>query len=118
MGIDKPNIRNVCHYDIPRSLEGFSQEIGRAGRDGLQSQCMLYLCAEDLHLRESFARGDLPSKTSVSRLLDEIFSLQPSNDAQRLIEANLYSQSRQYDMKVQPSFPTVVVLLKFSRRTF
>lgn len=106
MGIDKPNIRNVIHYDIPRSLEGYSQEIGRAGRDGLESRCMLYLCAEDFHIRESFARGDLPSKNSVAGLLKEVFASQPSPTPESHIQANLYQQSKQHDIKVSaPALP-------------
>lgn len=73
MGIDKASIRNVVHFNIPSSLESYSQEIGRAGRDGKISNCMFYVCAEDLHLREIFARGDLPSKKSVLDLLMDIF---------------------------------------------
>lgn len=69
MGIDKSNIRSVVHYAAPSSLEAYSQEIGRAGRDGKESHCMLYLCAEDLHLRESFARGDLASSESCYEVL-------------------------------------------------
>ncbi|KAF7197345.1 ATP-dependent DNA helicase RecQ [Pseudocercospora fuligena] len=100
MGIDKSDIRNVIHYDIPRSLEGYSQEIGRAGRDGLESHCMLYLCAEDLHLRESFARSDLPSKRSIQSLMKEVFGLKASNDPIPVIEASLYAQAKEHDIKI------------------
>lgn len=77
-----------------------SQEIGRAGRDGKQSQCLLYLCAEDLHLRESFARGDLPSKKSVADLLREILSSSPVNTpAGKVLEQNIYHLSKNFDIK-------------------
>jgi len=100
MGVDKANIRNIIHFDIPRSLEGYSQEIGRAGRDSKDSMCLLYLCGEDLHLKESFARGDLPSKESVRKLLQDIFDgesrkMKPGHS----IERKLYQQSREYDIR-------------------
>lgn len=102
MGIDKANIRNVIHYDFPSSLEGYSQEIGRAGRDGKQSYCMLFLCAEDFHLRESFARGDLPSKKRVRALIQQVFSQKVSGTGKGMkIEMALGQVSRENDIKVR-----------------
>lgn len=99
MGIDKSNIRNVVHFNIPSSLESYSQEIGRAGRDGKQSICMFYVCGEDLHLRDMFARGDLQSFKSLRRLLEEIFD--PSNPAPVGGELRFshYAQEREYDIR-------------------
>lgn len=70
MGIDKPNIRYVYHYNPPKSLESYAQEIGRAGRDGNESICELLLAAEDRISLENFTYGDTPSRHSVGRLID------------------------------------------------
>lgn len=55
MGIDKANIRQVVHFQLPKTLENFSQEIGRAGRDGLPSTCLMMPSAGDMPILESFA---------------------------------------------------------------
>lgn len=100
MGIDKASIRNVVHFNIPSSLESYSQEIGRAGRDGKISNCMFYVCAEDLHLREIFARGDLPSRESVRRLIQDIFD--PATvklPVGQEFKATHFSQEKDFDIR-------------------
>src|SRR5262249_12335838 len=74
MGIDKADIRAVYHYNLPKSLENFSQEIGRAGRDGLPSTCEMFVCPDDLNQLENFVYGDTPGLAAVRGLVREVFS--------------------------------------------
>ncbi|KAF2665199.1 ATP-dependent DNA helicase [Microthyrium microscopicum] len=100
MGIDKSNIRNVIHFDLPSSVESYSQQIGRAGRDGLKSKCVFYLCPEDFYLREIFIYGDLPSRDSVSRFLNDVFkSEHVALDVGETIEVSQYAQAREFDIR-------------------
>ncbi|KAI2617323.1 ATP-dependent DNA helicase [Hypomontagnella submonticulosa] len=103
MGIDKADIRNILHFDLSSTVEEYSQQVGRAGRDGKPSHCMFYICREDFYLRENFARGDLPSRASLRRLLKDIFR-QPVSNAQegQVIKLNLTSLGRVYDMRANP----------------
>jgi ATP-dependent DNA helicase RecQ len=80
MGVDKADIRCVYHYNLPKSLENYSQEIGRAGRDGQASKCELFVCPDDLGALENFAHGDTPSRASVRGLLGDVFSEQGDFD--------------------------------------
>lgn len=100
MGIDKSNIRNVVHYAIPKSLEGYSQEIGRAGRDERESTCMIFLCAADISTIEQWARADVPSLRSVQGLVGQIFDDNKSAREGETIERNLHEEGRVWDIRV------------------
>jgi len=94
MGIDKANIRRVIHYNLPKSLENYSQEIGRAGRDGAISFCEILACPDDVNVLENFVYGDTPTKSAIVGVLEEIFA------KEREFQLNLYELSFTYDIRL------------------
>ena len=86
MGIDKPDIRYVIHWTIAGSLEHYYQEAGRAGRDGKDSQCILFFCSSDRRLQEYFMEESAPNKPDLFELL-KLVEDSPSVDKFRLVKA-------------------------------
>ena len=93
MGVDKSDIRAVYHYNLPKSLENYSQEIGRAGRDGKLSICRMLVCADDLNVLENFIYGDTPDESALHSLIGELFSLGKEFDV------SLYTLSAEHDIR-------------------
>ena len=96
MGIDKPDIRYVYHFNLPKSLEGYAQEIGRAGRDGKASVCEMLVCQDDLNALENFAYGDTPSRSAIDSFVDEIFD--PGRGES--FDVSLYQLSARCDIRL------------------
>lgn len=94
MGIDKPDIRQVVHYNLPKSLENLAQEIGRAGRDGAPAVCELLPALADLDVLANFAYGDTPSLEAVRGLVGEVLTSGPA------IEVSHYDLSQRHDIRI------------------
>jgi ATP-dependent DNA helicase RecQ len=94
MGIDKADVRYIYHYNLPKSLESYSQEIGRAGRDGLQSTVEMLATPEDVPTIENFAYGDTPTESSLRALVDEMLGSGAEFDV------SLYDLSGRHDIRM------------------
>jgi ATP-dependent DNA helicase RecQ len=94
MGIDKPDIRFVIHYNIPKSIENYYQETGRAGRDGLEGNCILYYSQKDISKLEHFLRDKPLSEREVgAQLIDETVAFAESGVCRRRSLLHYFGES-------------------------
>ncbi|MHA7634676.1 RecQ family ATP-dependent DNA helicase [Corallococcus sp. M7] len=93
MGIDKADVRAVYHYNLPKGLESYSQEIGRAGRDGKPSVVELLACPDDVPTLENFALGDTPLPEALAALVKELLSSGPE------LHLDMYALGNRHDLR-------------------
>lgn len=93
MGIDKADIRAIYHFNLPKSLENYTQEIGRAGRDGKPAHCELLACRDDLRTLANFTYGDTPQPDALRAIL-RILLDQPGE-----FDISTYELSRSHDIR-------------------
>ena len=111
MGIDKTDVRRVIHYDLPKSIENYAQEIGRSGRDGKTATCEILANNGSLQVQENFVYGDTPELPVIKQLLEQIKHCQSQNSHESYWETKLTSLSNELNIRPLP-LKTLLVYLE------
>lgn len=112
MGLDHDGVRAVFHYNIPRTLEGYVQEIGRAGRDGKEAYCEALVDVDDLKLLEAFVYAELPEKESVRKIVEQVLG---DGNKYDIVEFGMGELGYKWDVK-ETCFKQIVVALELEEK--
>lgn len=101
MGVDRPDVRFVIHFNVPGTLEAYYQEAGRAGRDGRAAQCMLLYAPQDRNLQEWFIDNDAPSQNELNALHKFIVSRAKDDGIAKVSADDIYRAVRLQEVKMR-----------------